>query len=117
MSETAESINESGQIETPANPNPKTNVAVLEVAGVVVNFGIPIPDMNGGRKKGSKWDPVLEAMQPGASIFFPASETMHREVGSFQRVAKKREVPLTTRKLDNDPETGKAGTRIWRRAE
>ena len=91
--------------------------AVLEVAGVVINFGIPIPDMNGGRKKGSKWDPVLEAMQPGASIFFPASETMHREVGSFQRVAKKREVPLTTRKLDNDPETGKAGTRIWRRAE
>lgn len=117
MSETAEAINESGQIETPANPNPETNVAVLEVAGVVINFGIPIPDMNGGRKKGSKWDPILEAMQPGASIFFPASETMHREVGSFQRVAKKREVPLTTRKLDNDPETGKAGTRIWRRAE
>lgn len=117
MSETAESINESGQIETPANPNPKTNVAVLEVAGVVINFGIPIPDMNGGRKKGSKWDPVLEAMQPGASIFFPEDESMKREVNSFQRAAKKKEVMLTTRKIECEPELGVSGTRIWRRAE
>lgn len=99
--------------ETVADPKP----AALEVAGVVINFGIPIPDANGGRKKGSRWDPILEAMQPGSSIFFPESETMLREVGSFQRVAKKRDVLLTTRKVENDPETGKAGTRIWRRAE
>ena len=103
--------------ESTGDPVAETKPAALEVAGMTINFGIPIPDMNNGRKKGSKWDPILEAMQPGASIFFPESETMFREVGSFQRVAKKREVPLTTRKVENDPETGKAGTRIWRRAE
>ena len=103
--------------EPTGEPVAESQPATLEVSGVVINFGIPIPEANGGRKAGSKWDPIIEAMQPGASIFFPESETMLREVGSFQRVAKKREVPLTTRKLAEDPETGKAGTRIWRRAE
>jgi hypothetical protein len=107
--------NEPSIEEQKAMSDPKP--AVLEVAGVKINYGIPIPETGSGRKKGSRWDPILEAMQPGASIFFPASETMDREVGSFQRVAKKRDVPLTTRKLESDPEFGVAGTRIWRRAE
>lgn len=96
-----------------ADPKPAT----LEVSGVVINFGIPIPEANGGRKAGSKWDPIIEAMQPGASVFFADGDDMARNVNSFQRVAKKRGVLLTIRKMENDPEFEKPGTRIWRRPE
>ena len=113
MSENPDSAPDPSIDDRPVSKTP----AVLEVAGVVINYGIPIPDMNGGRKKGSKWDPVLEAMHPGASIFFPDDESMKREVNSFQRAAKKKEVMLTTRKIECEPELGVSGTRIWRRAE
>ena len=91
---------------------PVESAAVVEVGGVKIERGIPIPEIHGGRKTGSKHDPVLEAMQPGDSVFF-SGETTDRDVNSFLRVAKKRKLMMSTRKTT---EGGVQGIRVWRRS-
>lgn len=104
-------VAETETAETPKPIEDSRLASAVTVNGFKIEVGIPVPDFQAGRAIGSKFDPVFAEMPVGGSILF-SGDRAEREVGSLQRVAKKRGLRFITRKVTED---GVAGIRVWRR--